>query len=324
VKGMIGFMNNIKIIDYTPHYAKEIARMRTMSTKGWNGSYANVTEESILESHKFNTNLNTFLAVNDEEVLGYCALLDEKEALKINLLNTRYDCQGNGVGKEIIKAVTNRALELDYSMIDLHTWSSNKKSIPFYKRCGFFLENSQCSHCISFIPYVLKTEALKGYFENQEWYSGLKQNMDMEPSEIEENGSEFYEYNWERNNKKLRLQFERRGRGLRLIETDDYLVSVIINDETLMFGKKYKVFYEISNKTGKALKIKIKGEDNKNIKFQLNKELNVYEREIVEGEFYINHSNEEINNEKTHPSIVAQIIQWLCLDLEYYQDYQQK
>lgn len=306
-KGMIGFMNNIKIIDYTPHYAKEIARMWTMSTEGWNGSYANITEESILESHKFNTNLNTFLAVNDEEVLGYCALLDEKEALKINLLNTRYDCHGNGVGKEIIKAVINRALELDYSMIDLHTWSSNKKSIPFYKRCGFFLENGQCSHCISFIPYVLKTEALKGYFENQNWYSGLKQNMDMDPSEIEENGFDFYEYNWERNNKKLRLQFERRGRGLRLIETDDYLVSVIINDETLMFGKKYKVFYEISNKTGKALKIKIKGEDNKNIKFQLNKEVNVYEREIVEGEFYINHSNEEINNEKVHPSIVSQV-----------------
>ncbi|MEG0309202.1 MAG: GNAT family N-acetyltransferase [Clostridium sp.] len=300
-------MNNFKIIDYTPHYAKEIAKMWIMSTEGWNGSHANVTEENILESHKSNINVNTFLAVKDEEVLGYCALIDQKEALRIKLLNTRYDYHCNGIGKEIIKAVTNRALELDYSMIDLHTWSSNKKSIPFYKRCGFFLENNQSSHCISFIPYVLKTEALKGYFENEDWYSGLKQNMDMEPSEIEENGFEFYEYNWERNNIKLRLQFERRGRGLRLIETDDYLVSVIINDETLMFGKKYKVFYEITNKTGEVLKIKIKGENNKNIKFQLNKEVNVYEKEIIQGEFYIEPSNEEINNEKIHPSVVSQI-----------------
>ncbi|WP_061996181.1 GNAT family N-acetyltransferase [Clostridium sp. ATCC 25772] len=300
-------MDGLKIVEYTPAYAKAIAKMWTMSTEGWNGSYANVTEESILESHKANSNLNTFLAVNNEEVLGYCALLSQKEALRIKLLNTRYDCHGNGIGKEIIKAVVNRALELDYPMIDLHTWSSNKKSIPFYKRCGFFLEKNKCSHCISFIPYILKIEALKGYFENEDWYSGLKQNMDMEPSGIEENGYEFYEYNWEINNKKLRLQFESRSRGLRLIETDDYLVSVIINDETFMFGKKYKVFYEIINKTGKAIKIKIKGEDDKTIKFQLNKEVDVHEKEIVEGEFYIKSSDKEIDDEKIYPAVVSQI-----------------
>lgn len=302
-------MNNIKIIEYTPHYAKEVARMWRMSTEGWNGSYANVTEENILESHKSNTNLNTFLAVNDDEVLGYCALLDPKEeaALRINLLNTRYDCHGMGVGKEMMKAVINRALELDYPMIDLHTWSSNKKSIPFYKRCGFFLENSRASYCISFIPYVLKTEALKEYFQNEDWYNALKQKIDMEANGIEENGFEYYEYNWEKNNKKLRLQFERHGKGLRLIETDDYLVSTIINDKRPMFGKKYKVLYEIINKTGKPLRIRIKGEDKKNIKFQLEKEVNIYDREIVEGEFYIEPIDEGINNEKTHQAVVSQI-----------------
>lgn len=73
-------MDGLKIVEYTPTYAKAIAKMWTMSTEGWNGSYANVTEESILESHKSNSNLNTFLAVNNEEVLGYCALLSQKRS----------------------------------------------------------------------------------------------------------------------------------------------------------------------------------------------------------------------------------------------------
>lgn len=299
-------MGNIKIVNYEPSYAKEVAKMWRMSTEGWNGFYANTTEDNVLEVNKSCIKLNTFLAIKDEEVLGYCNLLQGEEALSIKLLNTRFDCHGNGIGKEIIKAAINRALELDYSMIDLYTWSSNKKSIPFYKRCGFFLERNQNSHCISFIPYILKTEALKEYFENENWYNGLNQNMDMEPSEIEEDSFQFYEYNWNRNNEKLRIQFDRRGRGLRLIETDDYLVSVTIKHDTFMFGKKYKVSYDLINKTGKELKIKIIGQDDKNIKYKFKNEVNILKSELVEGEFYIE-PPESMSNEKISSAVVSEI-----------------
>lgn len=67
-------MENLKIIEYDPSYAKEVARMWRLSSEGWNGEYANKTEEEVLKEHEGCTNLNTYLAVKDTEVLGYCSI----------------------------------------------------------------------------------------------------------------------------------------------------------------------------------------------------------------------------------------------------------
>lgn len=98
----------------------------------------------------------------------------------------------------------------------------------------------------------------------------------MEPDGRSERDFEFYEYNWKNESSSLRMEFERRGRGLRLIETEDYLISMSIENQCLIFGRAYKVSYKIVNKTGKPLGIEIKGCNDKNIKFDFNENIKEY------------------------------------------------
>jgi len=304
-------MEGLKIVEYTPAYARGIAEMWQKSTEGWNGENGNETEETILTAHANSTDLNTYLAVLGDEVLGYCAFtryLKDEGALHIRRLNARYDCHGKGIGKALVKKSIERTIELNWPRLDIYTWAANTKAIPLYKKCGYFFENRQDTiHLMNFIPTVMHTEAVKDYFEDADWYDDMKRTINMEPDGRVENGFDFYEYYWNKNGKKLRVEFERRGRGLRLIETDDYIISLSAPSQNLIFGRSYKATYEIINKTGNPLKVEIIGKDDKNIKFSLNKKIEVIEKEIVEGEFYLSQIEEEFGNFKTHPGVVAEV-----------------
>lgn len=305
-------MEGLKIVEYTPAYAKAVAEMWQKSTEGWNGEMANETEETVLAEHAATANINTYLAVLGGEVLGYCGFSRYREdegALYISTLNARYDYHGKGIGKTLVKKSIERTIELKWPRLDLYTWPANTKSIPLYKKCGFFLENRQdTTHLMNFMPTVMQTEAVKNFFQDADWYDDMKRIIDIEPDGRVENEFEFYEYNWEKNGKKLRMEFERKGRGLRLIENDDYMISLSALSQNLIIGKSYKAAFEIINKSGKPLYVEIAGGDDKNIRFALNKKVQIAEKEIVEGNFYLSEIEEEFGKLKTHPGITAHVV----------------
>ncbi len=305
-------MEGLKIVEYTPAYAKAVAEMWQRSSEGFNGENCNETEESVLAEHANSTDINTYLAVLGDEVLGYCAFtkyLKDEGALHIRLLNARYDCHGKGIGKALVKKAVERTIELKWPRLDLYTWSANTKAIPLYKKCGYFYENRQdTTHLMNFIPTVMNTEVVEDYFKAADWYDDMKRTINMEPDGRCENGFDFYEYKWDKNGKKLRMEFERRGRGIRLIETDDYMISLSAPSQNLVFGRSYKAVYEIINKTGKPLRVEIDGRDDKNIKCSLNKKIDVVEKEMVEGEFYISEIEAEFGSFKTHPGVAADVV----------------
>lgn len=304
-------MEDLNLVEYDPSYAKLVADMWGKSSEGWNGDNVYTTEESVLKGLECSTSINVYLAEKGGEILGLCDFsqyLEDEGALYIKLLNVRYDYHGLGIGRTLVCKAVDRTVELGWPRLDLYTWPGNTKSIPLYKRCGFFLENrDDTTHLMNFIPYVLETEAVKEYFKSIHWYKDLKRTIDMEPDGREENGFDFYEYLWEKEEVSLRMEFERKGRGLRLIETEDYFIAANLPQQNLVFGQKYKVSYEIKNKTGKPLCISIKGVDNKNIKFDFEATREVKEKEIIEGEFYVGEFSEEPNIFRTHPVVASEV-----------------
>lgn len=305
-------MEGLKVVEYDPSYAKRIAEMWQKSSEGWNGGHSDETEEKVLSTHEGTSNINTYLAVLKDEVLGYCAFSryeEDEGALYIKLLNTRFDYHGFGIGKLLVQKSIQRTIELGWPRLDLYTWPGNTKSIPLYKKCGFFLENNSSStHLMNFIPTVMQTEAVKDYFNYFDWYKDMKREITINPDGKQENGFDFFEYCWEKEHKKLRIEFERKGRGIRLIETDEYRISTHIPAQDLVFGKSNKIKYEIINKTDKPLKIALTGSNNKEVEFSLQRECIVLDKEVFEVDFYINKLDDEYNEFKTHPAIVTEIL----------------
>ncbi len=129
----------------------------------------------------------------------------------------------------------------------------------------------------------------------------------MKPDGRKENEFEYLTYEWEKDDKHLLMEYCRRGRGLRKIETDEYSISVTVEDLKLVFGSKYKVRYDIVNKTDKPLKLNIKGLNEKNIEFDLQKEITVDDKLSFDAEFKVNEVEKEQSVWKTHPCVISEI-----------------
>ncbi|MCK4258352.1 MAG: GNAT family N-acetyltransferase [Halanaerobiales bacterium] len=307
-------LQNIKIIEYNDSYAESLADMWNASKEGFGGTDALKSENSIIEEIANSGNIHNYLAIAADEVVGFCSFAEYQQdegAAQIPLLNVSPDYQGKKIGKALILQAVQKTIDMEWPRLDLFTWGSNTKAIPLYKKCGFFWENDTDEnvtiHLMNFIPTVLRTEALQEYFDILDWYNDSKRDIQIEPDGKSDNGFEFYEYIWEKDDVNLRVEFCRRARGIRLIETDDYLISCSIAEPELTFGRSYLVNYELVNKTGKPLEVTINGFDNKNVKFSLNQSCTVDSTKTIVGEFYLDEINKEQQPSKTHPGVCSDI-----------------
>lgn len=311
-KEMRGNLMEIKIVQYNHNLAGEVADMWNNSRDGWGGGNDISTAESVRQQEENSIDLNTYLAMEGKVVAGYCGLSEYREdsgALYIPLLNVREEYQGKKIGKQLVLNAVQRTIELGWPRLDLYTWAGNTKAVPLYKKCGFFWEERDDTvHLMNFIPSVLTTEAVKEFFEKADWYQDRKMEIEVKPDGRKENGFDFYEYKWEKDGRQLRMEYERKGRGLRLIETEQYLVAASISKgQELIFGAEYPIEFHIENKTQEPLEIEIEGFDDQNIHFALNKRVKVTGSSVVEGRFFVGEIAEEQNGWRTHPTVSAKV-----------------
>lgn len=304
-------MSNIKIVEYQRKYAKSIAKMWNMSGESWGGDASIDTEESVIAANENSDHIKTWLALDGEEVVGLCGFSEYREdegASYIPILNVRPDYHGKKVGKALVLKAVEKACQCQWPRLDLYTWPGNTKAVPLYKKCGFFWEDRDDStHLMNFIPYVLRTEAAADFFEGADWYGDSVREIAVQPDGRKENGFEYFGYHWQHQGKMLRMEFERRGRGLRLIETDDWLVSASVQAQNLAFGRDYTINYHFVNKTGKPLQITIQGRNDKNIAFSLDRTVSVEDELNLPAQFHVGEIAEEQIIWHTHPVVSAEL-----------------
>jgi len=303
---------SIKIVDYQRKYAAGLAKMWNLSADDWGGFESVETGETVANEIEGSEELHHWVALDGDEVAGYCCFSEYREdegASYIPLLNVRPDYHGKKVGKALVLKAVEQACQYPWPRLDLYTWPGNTKAVPLYKKCGFFWENrDDTTHLMNFIPHVMKTEAVAEFFQTADWYRDSVREIAVEPDGRRENEFEYLSYQWQRGESQLRMEFERRGRGLRLIETEDWLISATVEDMNLAFGEDYTVTYRLVNKTGKPLTVSIQGCADKNIAFDLNKTVDVQQEKVVEAKFHVGEISEEQNVWRTHPGVTANLL----------------
>jgi ribosomal protein S18 acetylase RimI-like enzyme len=301
----------LKIVEYNEKHAAGVADMWNNSREGWGGDSHITTEEKVKTQEANSSNLNLYLAMEDDKVVGYCSLSEYREdegALYIPLLNVRTDYHGRKIGKQLVLTAIERAVELGWPRLDLYTWPGNIKAVPLYKRCGFFWEDrDDTTHLMNFLPTVLQTEAVSDYFLTNNWYETSTRVIEVSPDGRRDNEFTYYEYKWEGNAQTLRMEFERTARGLRLIETDDYLISCEVENFKLVSDSSYTVKYHVQNKTGLPLQIDLEGENHKQIEFPFKQSINIEGDTVIEATFHLKKFEEEQSNWRTHPSVITNL-----------------
>jgi GNAT superfamily N-acetyltransferase len=301
----------MKIVEYDPSLAGKVAEMWNNSQEGWGGERTVMTEEHVQTQEENSTNKHLYITLDGEKAVGYCGLSEYREdegALYIPLLNVRDDYHGKKVGKALLLKALQRAVELQWPRLDLYTWAGNTKAVPLYKKCGFFWEERDDTvHLMNFMPTVLNTEVFNEFFECVDWYEASSRIIEVKPDGLKENGFDFFEYSWQHKEKFVNVQFEKTGRGMRWIETEEYCIYATLPKATFVVGRSYPITYHFKNKTDKPLTIELTGVTDKNITFALSEQLTVTKEQKITAEFYVDQIEEEQNNFRTHPTVKAQV-----------------
>lgn len=302
----------VQIVHYHPDYASRIADMWNQSNDSWGGGSNVRTAEQIIQQEASSDSLVVFLALLDDEVVGYCSLCefrDDTGALYIQLLNVRPDCHGKGIGKMLVLQAVEETIKRGWKRLDLHTWGSNTKAVPLYKRCGFFWEERDDQvHLMNFIPQLLATEALQPYMNQLDWYKDSTREIVIAPDVQEDNGFHKFTYTWNKDNHPLRVELERRGRGISLIETEDYCIAAQVECTEPVIGREYQVQYRVQNKSGAPLHISLCGKNDQNILFDWQEEVEVVEQKLLTATFFVEAMEEESNPYRTCPTVHAEMI----------------
>ena len=312
--------NNIKIVEYNDTLAPAIAQMWNKSNESWGGGSGVKTAEQIIIEHSSMAYYNVYIALDGQEAVGYCCLLRsyyDENTLYIALLGVRPDYHGAKIGKALTLMCVERTIELGYPRVDIHTWSGNVKAVPLYKKCGYLWEEREDStYLVNFIPTILKTELTKDFFEHADWYTDSTRTLDITPDEEKVNKFGVFGYSWEKDSQMLKVGFERSGKRIRMIETNDYRIEMMAETHESAFGLGYTCTFQVENKTGKELDLKILGKNDKNILFGANEKDEKYHFHVVEkvrgsqtftGRFYVGETKEEQDPWRMHPCILADV-----------------
>jgi ribosomal protein S18 acetylase RimI-like enzyme len=304
-------MLDFAIVEYDHSYAQAVADMWNRSGDSWGGYNVEFTADAIRHEEESSAAVNTYIAVLDDEVVGYIKLAEWTQgegALYVAVLNVRPDLHGKKIGKALLLTTIERTTELGWPRLDLHTWGGNTKAVPLYKRSGFFWEERDKEvYCVNYIPEVIKNELVVDFFQDADWYQDSTRPIRIEPDGRKENEFTYFTYSWKKGEKFLNMEYARKGRGLCGIDRNEYKVTARVENLDLVFGRSYTVRYEFENRGEQPLEISIRGRDDKNIRFDFAHTATVADTYVVEAEFHVGEIERPQSEWKTHPRVAAQI-----------------
>ena len=303
-----------QIVEYEDSLAPALAEMWNRSGEGWGGaSFDGIwTAEQVIAKRSSGAFFNVFVAMKNGEALGYCSFdryFKDADTAYVHLLNVRPDHHGRKIGKALVLMCVEETIALGMPRLDIHTWPGNTKSVPLYKKCGFLWEDrTDTTHLLNFVPTVLQTELTKGFFDTADWYEDNTRKIVLKPDGVKKDKFEFFEYSWEKDGRSLRVGFEKTGRKIRLVETDDYMIEFTADNHELAFGVGYGYRFRIKNKTGLDLNVSVTAKNDGVISSSGAWSGLVIDEAIYEGTFFVNAIDDDLDPERIHPCVLADIV----------------
>ena len=303
--------NGIRIVEYSDAIAETVADMWNKSNESWGGGSGVRTAQQIISEHSSFARFNVYIAMDGDDAVGYCSLTRsyfDTNTLYIHLLGVRPDYQGKKVGKALVLQCVERTIELGFPRLDIHTWAGNTQAVPLYKKCGYLWEDRENStYLMNFIPAIVGMGLFAEFFKKADWYADSTRTIEIEPDEAKHNKFGLFGYSWEKDNETLAIGFERSGKRIRFIETNDYKIELMADSHEPAFGMHYNCTFTVENKTGKNLYIKITGKNDGNITFDYRVNTAVDSKQTFSGRFYVAPISQPQDSWRMHPCVLADV-----------------
>ena len=241
--------------------AEALARMWNESDLAWPGSWTDgvpVTAEAIREEEESQRMLVIYVAEVDGEIAGYCSFEHGEHGERLgegylDLLNVNPKFHGQSIGRRLIQATIQRAVEEGWKRQTLGTWSANCKAVPAYKKTGHFWTPDTSVWMQNFIPGALQMPLAEPFFARHDWYRCYVRAITQEWDEERWEGLKVFTEHWEADGESLTIRIDREARAPVAVETDAVAVAAIAADIEPLCGAKTTVTWRVTNKGSEPL-----------------------------------------------------------------------
>jgi len=244
--------------------AEGLAVMWNESDLQWPGGWTDgvpMTAEWVRRHECEQRTLITFVAEVDDRIVGYCSYWDGHHGHLgegyLALLNVHPDYQKRSIGRRLIQATVERAVQEKFPRQTLGTWSANFKAVPTYKKTGHFWTPESSVWMQSYIPGALQMPLAKPFFERHDWYAcyvrALAQAWDDERWE----GLKVFTQHWEADGERLTIWIDREARAPVAVATDDVEVAAIAEDIEPLTGSEVTLRWRVVNKGAESLRVHV-------------------------------------------------------------------
>ena len=312
LKGDFMLPTGIRIVEYEEKHAVGLARMWNESAENWGGRSDLRTAQSIIDAYRSASFFNVYVALDGDDVVGLCSFgpyFRDTDAAYIQVLNVRPDYLSKKIGKALVLRCVERTIELGLPRLELHTWGGNTKAVPLYKKCGFMWEDDPEQTLLSnFIPTLLRQELLKTFFDKMDWYKDNARGVDIVHDGVKEANFERFTYIWEKDGERLATTVEKFGRKICRIETNDYMLEIDALDHELAYGFAYGAVFRARNKSGKPLRLAIKGKNDGVIAFDFAHSADLEGDIELRHDFNVSKPAAKQDPHRKHPCVLADVV----------------
>ncbi len=225
-------MKNFTIRPYafTDEDAAKLAVMWNESDDQWPGTFTDgvpFTAQRVSEWMERETGLAMWVIddPDQERIVGYGSMWDEADKEKtcdVALLNVHPAYQGKSLARRMLTRMVDQAIELGYEQMTIGTWPGNLKSVPLYKKVGFFWTPDTNVHMDNYVPLIRQLAVARGYFERHDWYTTFRRELQQVEDEQRHGEQKVYRYHWAENGDSLTVLIDREAHAITALETERF------------------------------------------------------------------------------------------------------
>ena len=316
------FNGKIRPIDISKD-AQNLANYFNAIDDLWPGSWTRGVKYDSIRAREFverRNALQTYVAFDPEErLVGFCSIhkrMEEENVSYIGILGVHPNVLSKKYGKYLLLEAIDFSVKNGDIRQDLHTWASNMKAVPLYKKIGLQWVPKTSVYMQNYLPGILQNSFCKPFFQKHpDWYLNHKRDLVQAPDEIKKDNMDVFLYRFEGNETDfLEVTIDRYSRAIcgitRQLNGEMISLSLQQTQHEILAGLKQNLKLKIQNNTKNELKLVVAMNPSKEIDMIFPQEVYTIPNgsSSIECSYKVHSTTPDSKDSRKTPSIKSEII----------------
>jgi hypothetical protein len=167
------------------------------------------------------------------------------------VLNVHPAHQRRSLARRILTQMVDWASSHGCRRVTIETWPANLKSVPLYKKVGFFWAPDTNVFLENYIPAVRQLAVAQRFFERHDWYTTFQRELKQAEDDQRHPATgdmKVYILRWEEDGEFLEAVVDRQAQALTGLETANFAAHVVVGESEPAQGIAYPVRWRVVNK----------------------------------------------------------------------------